>query len=134
VKGATLRAGALLASSVLLLVACTPLYLPPIPGDALVPEPRLRLLGESGLSAAEGAQLQLTLLVGEVPHPGWLAVQWFGPAGGVVASESLWLEREDAGHTVRLSLPEGIPLRPGEWRAVVSWYGELVRQFRLRLP
>jgi hypothetical protein len=128
-------ARALLAGILAGLVACTPLYLPPGPGDALVAESRMRLEGTSRLAAsAHGPGLLLTLDVAEVPEEGWLAVQWFPPSGGVIASESLWLTPADAGTSRTIRPPDDLELRAGEWRAVVSWYGRVVRQFRVELP
>jgi hypothetical protein len=134
VSGALLQRGTVVAFMLVALTACSPLYLPPVPGDALVVEPRLRLLGDSVLEVAEDGALSLVVVLAEVPHEGWLAIQWFGPAGGVVASDSVWLERDDAGNSLTVALPEATTLRSGEWRAVVSWYGELVRQFRVLVP
>jgi hypothetical protein len=131
-KSAALAA-ALAAVALVALTACTPLYLPPLPGDALVAVSHLRLDGSSRLDQGGGgasAPLVLTLDVLEVPEDGWLAVQWFAPAGGAVASESVWLTPSDAGSSRSVTTPADVTLRPGEWRAVVSWYGRIVRQFR----
>ncbi|MBA2666367.1 MAG: hypothetical protein H0U69_04960 [Trueperaceae bacterium] len=129
-------ARALAAMLLIALASCTPLYFPPLPSDALVPEARLRLAGSSTLvpTAAEDPFLRLRLDVAEVPDDGWLAVQWFGPSGGEVASASIWLTRSDAGGTHLLHPPADVAHRAGEWRALVSWYGQVVRQFRTELP
>jgi hypothetical protein len=134
VSAAPLRPFTLVALLLVTLAACSPLYLPLVPGDALVAEPRLRLLGESVLDVADDGALRLDLTLAEVPREGWLAIQWFGPAGGVVASDSVWLDRDDAGRSLTVAPPAATTLRSGEWRAVVSWYGELVRQFRVLVP
>jgi hypothetical protein len=126
---------ALALAVVAALAACTPLYLPPQPGDALVAEARMRLHGTSRLTVVDDeARLLLTLDIAEVPHAGWLAVQWFGPSGGEAASESLWLTPEDANTIRTLTPPDGLSVRAGEWRAVASWYGRAVRQFRTDVP
>jgi hypothetical protein len=116
-------------------VACSPLYLPPQPSDALLPAPRFRVHGDTALEVLRSpAGLRVTLVLSEVPEPGWLAVQWFGPSGGVRASESLWLTPADADTRPSLTTPPHLELTPGEWRAVVSWDGSVVRQLRVTLP
>jgi hypothetical protein len=126
----------LLMMVVTVTAGCRPLYLPPLPGDALTVEPAVRLGAESRLELVDepaGPLLRLTLVVQEVPFDGWLAVQWFGPAGGAIASDSVWLEGGTAGATVRLDAPASLALTPGEWRALASWYGDVVRQFRTEI-
>ena len=127
--------GALLLG--LVLGACAPLYVPLIPGEMLVPEPAFRLHGDARLEHHEGPDghvLTLHLLADEIPGPGWLAVQWFGPSGPARASESLWFEPDDVGAQRTLSAPEHLELHPGEWRAVLSWQGRLVRQLLIVIP
>lgn len=130
---AAVRAAALLLG----LSACTPLYVPLIPTDMLLPEPAFRLHGDARLELAgrPGAPiLTLHLRAAEVPGPGWLAVQWFGPSGPALASESLWFDADEVGVARRLAAPEQLTLRPGEWRAVLSWQGRLVRQLLVVVP
>jgi len=130
-------AGALAAALTLLLAACMPLYLPLVPDEMLTPEPAFRLHGDMRLEhvrRADVSALVLHLRATEVPEPGWLAVQWFGPSGPARAAESLWFEPADAGAARQLATPEQVALGPGEWRAVLSWQGRLVRQVRITLP
>jgi hypothetical protein len=118
----------------LALTACVPLYLPPVPGDALVPEPRLRTGGDSMLEVVrqdDRTALLFRLELVEVPTAGWLAVQWFGPAGAARASESVWIAPADAGSAIALRSPPELAVTAGEWRALVSWYGTIVRQVRV---
>ena len=126
---------ALLAAS--FLAACMPLYVPLVPETLLTPEPAFRLHGDLRLEHVrrEGAEaLVLHLRATEVPEAGWLAVQWFGPSGPARAAESLWFEAADVGEAHQLATPEHLRLVPGEWRAVLSWQGRLVRQVRITLP
>jgi hypothetical protein len=121
----------------LLLGACAPLYVPLIPGDMLVPDPAFRLHGDARLEheeRADGHSLTLHLRADEVPGPGWLAVQWFGPSGPARASESLWFEPDDVGAERTLRAPEHLRITRGEWRAVLSWQGRLVRQLLVVIP
>ncbi len=115
------------------LVGCTPLFVPPVPADLPEIPPRLRV-ADARLERLEGRPA-LRLTVREVPRDGWLAVQWFPPAGFEVASASVWLADDDAGRTVTLRLPDDVgPLRDGRWRVVVSWEGTYVRQLEWREP
>jgi len=115
--------------------ACVPLFVPPLPTDRLEPEPAFRLHGDARLErpAGDGAGLVLVMRAAEVPAGGWLAVQWFGPSGPARASESVWFGTESVGVEVRLETPPGFDVTPGEWRAVLSWEGRLVRQLRIDL-
>ena len=137
-SAASARRRLVAAALALLLAACTPLYLPPVPSDALAPVPSFRLRGASVLevvAAADGeATLRLTLTADEVPEGGWLALQWFGPSGAARASDSLWFEPEDVGRARRWDAPPQLRLEPGEWRAVLSWRGRVVRQLRVDVP
>lgn len=126
------RAGLLAALALYgALVACAPLYLPPVPEgrSAEVPE-RLELSAELHRSAELGLELHLGFA--RIPEAGWLAVQWFSPAGREVASDALWLEPGDVGLEPLLALPDQ-PLTPGLWRAVLSFGGTLVRQVSLEI-
>lgn len=126
-----LTARLLLALYLLALSGCTPLYLPPIPARELPRSERLRLSSASGLTL-DGGALVLTVVLTQLPREGWLAVQWFSPDNREVASDALWLTRADVGVSRRLSLPR--PPEPGEWRAVLSFEGEFVRQLSYRVP
>lgn len=114
------------------LTACRPLYLPPVPGDGL-PEPHpVRLTAVSGLTLGADGRPTLRVDVVDLPAPGWLAVQWFGPKGGEVASDSAWLEPEAA--SAEFVLPADVDPASGEWRAVVSFGGRLLRQYLIAVP
>ena len=123
--------------ALLVLVACVPLYVPLVPDEMLTPEPAFRLHGDLRLEHVRrvgASALVLHLRAAEVPEAGWLAVQWFGPSGPARAAESLWFEPADVGEARTLTTPEHLALGPGEWRAVLSWQGRLVRQVRHALP
>jgi hypothetical protein len=125
VAAATLGAAAL--------TACVPLFVPPVPVDVAAPAPSWRVAGATELRAVrdgEGrvAWLRLRLRFDEVPAPAWVAVQWFGPAGGERASGSLWVEPSDVGRTLTWDTPADVELSPGPWRAVVSVGDRLLRQ------
>ncbi|MBX3139955.1 MAG: hypothetical protein KF875_04345 [Trueperaceae bacterium] len=114
------------------LTACRPLYFPPVPSDRL-PEPSpVRLSSESGLTVGVGGRPTLDVEVVDLPAAGWLAVQWFGPKGSEVASESAWLEPDAP--SAEFVLPADVSPVSGEWRAVVSFGGRLLRQYVLSLP
>lgn len=119
------------------LPACMPLYVPLVPDEMLTAEPAFRLHGDLRLEherRADASALVLHLRAAEVPEAGWLAVQWFGPSGPARAGESLWFEPDDVGEARELATPAQLTLGPGEWRAVLSWRGQLVRQVRITLP
>lgn len=109
---------------VLVLAACTPLYLPPDPG-ARPPEPRvlLEIAGE-----VQDGRPQVSITVLGVPQPGWLAVQWFDPGNREVASESVWLSGDSEGLTRVLRLPDDVETASGSWRALLSMHSVVLRQ------
>jgi hypothetical protein len=113
----------------LFLAGCQPLYFPLVP-EIQRPAPRLQL--ELQLLAVDGRP-ELQLLVVDVPHEGWLALQWFAPGKGQVASESIWLEPESAGQQLSVSLPADVAVAVGEWRLLLSQDGVVVRQLSLVL-
>ena len=113
--------------ALLLLSACTYTYIPPIP-EARTREKVFDLSSPTGLTQ-EGERLRLDFAVGEVPEADWLAVQWFAPNNDQVASDSIWIEPEYERGTGTLFTPERVTLRPGTWRAVLSFQGRIVRQF-----
>jgi hypothetical protein len=129
--------GTLTAGVALLLAGCTPLYVPLIPRDMLAPEPAFRLHGDARLelvARGDGPRLVMTIRAEEVPHAGWLAVQWFGPSGPARASESLWFDAGEVDEERTLETPADLALTPGEWRAVLSWQDRLVRQLLATVP
>lgn len=122
----------MLALASVLAVGCTPLYLPPVP-PAVPGAPLTSLDDASTLEVVDGA-LRLHLIVSGVSGEGWLALQWYGPRGGEVASDSVWVEPSDVGTGKTFYLPPAIEAAAGEWRAVVSFDGRVVRQFRATVP
>lgn len=118
----------LLALALLVLPACSFAYIPLIP-EAQVWEPMLDLRDSRGL-VAENGRLALRLTLSEVPEPGWLALQWFGP-NRRAASDSLWVTPDDVGAERVIYLPDDVRLVPGSWRVVVSFDSVVARQFSL---
>jgi hypothetical protein len=132
-RGTRGRAWALASLATIALAACVPLFVPPVPTDVLAPAPSWRVAGDAELRAVrdgEGrvAWLRLRLRFEEVPTPAWVAVQWFGPAGGERASASLWVTPADVGRPLVWDTPADLTLTPGPWRAVVSVGDRLLRQ------
>ena len=120
------------ALSSALAAGCTPLYLPPVP--AAVPDAPVTSLGDaSALEVVDGV-LRLHVILAGVSRDGWLALQWYAPRGAEVASDSSWVEPSDVGTGRTFSLPRSIDAVAGEWRAVVSFDGRVVRQFRATVP
>ena len=116
----------LLISCVLFfLPSCTFLYLPPELPVQTISE-TFDISGSSGLTY-ENSQLELSVLLRNVPNEGWLVVQWYAPSSKEAASDSLWIEQRDEGLAQTFTLPQ-VPSR-GEWRAVVSFEEKLLRQF-----
>ena len=135
---ASLRSRAVVVALALLVAAssaCVPLFIPPLPTDRLEFEPAFRLHGDARLEFVDDAEHRLVLIMraAEVPRPGWLVVQWFGPSGPARAAESVWFDGDSLDVEVRLDTPPGLDVTPGEWRAVLSWDGRLVRQLRIDL-
>jgi hypothetical protein len=128
------------------LSACRPLYIPLVP-DAPEAPSALRLADDSELTIVDGRpRLELSLDApgaAGVAEGVWLNVQWFGPSGRQAASGSVWIEaRGDTPATAAATatapaaalvfdLPDDVEVVPGEWRAVVSVDGVLLRQFRV---
>ncbi len=122
------------AAACLLLAACRPLYVPLVPADGL-PEPRpVRLAPGSELGLDASGRPHLTMTVLDLPHAGWVAVQWLDPRGREAASESVWLDPEQEPTTAELSLPADVAAMAGEWRVVVSFEGLLLRQLLITVP
>ena len=105
----------------LLLGACRPLYLPPVPAT-IEPTPRLGLDSSSRVIVRD-ARPAVEFLLEQVPEPGWLAFQWFDPGNVEVASDSLWVSVDDVGLRRVLSLP---PVPAGCSGGVAS--GDFVRR------
>lgn len=119
--------------------ACMPLFLPPVPIDALRPVPGFRLAGDAALTlvaanATTRRGLRLSVVFDEVPHPAWVSVQWFGPFGGERASDARWVEPEDVGRPWTWDAPDDLVLTPGPWRAVLSVGDRLLRQLDVEVP
>jgi hypothetical protein len=132
------RALSLLLVAVLV-TACVPLFLPPVPRDGLTPEAAWRVHGDAGLEVLVGAGgaargLRLTFTLVEVPEAAWLALQWFGPTGGERASDARWVSPEDVGRPLVWEAPAGLELVAGRWRAVLSVGDRLLRQFDVEVP
>jgi hypothetical protein len=126
----TLAAAALLS---LAAPACRPLYLPPVPATLPPFEDELRL-AEVRIERT-GGTVRLAFVPERVPDEGWAAVQWFPPAGGEVASASVWLDAGTIGRTVRVAFPPDVARdRAGRWRAVLSFGGRVVRQLEWSEP
>ena len=116
--------------------SCTYTYLPPIPRGRTEPAPRLDLHASAGISStimAGNERLVLQLSARDVPAADWLAVQWFAPDNQQVASASQWLEPSPNVQDLRFVLSADVPLRPGDWRAVVSYRNQVARQFSVVL-
>ncbi len=113
----------------LFLSSCTFLYLPPILPEQTV-EPTVDISGSSGLTYQE-QKLELSVFLHTVPAEGWLNVQWFSPNNNEAASDSIWIEKRDAGLSQTFALPQ-VPSK-GDWRVVVSFGDRLLRQFSLEV-
>ncbi|MGL4612168.1 MAG: hypothetical protein ACRCYY_21230 [Trueperaceae bacterium] len=125
VKRKTILFYVLLFTFYILLPSCTFLYLPPELPIQPIPE-TFDISSSSGLTY-KNRQLELSVLLRNVPQEGWLAVQWYAPNAKEAASDSVWIEQRDEGLTQNFLLPQR-PAR-GEWRAVVSFGNSLLRQF-----
>lgn len=120
---------AIAVTAILLLSSCQPLYFPLVP-EIHRPAPRIQL----GLEFVEvDGRPEVQILVVTVPHEGWLALQWFAPGRGQVASESIWLEPDSVGQQLSVPLPEDIAATPGEWRVLLSQGDVVVRQLSVVL-
>lgn len=129
----TRRRSAWLAAvvAIVALVACTPLFLPPVPSDPLAALPAWRLAGDAELRApaVDGTpRLRLRFRFDAVAWDAWVAVQWFGPTGGERASTALWVTPADVGRPFTVDAPADLEITPGAWRALISVDGRVVRQ------
>lgn len=123
------------------LSACMPLYVPLVPESPAAPAAvtlgdSVTLAATSRLDLAVGRpRLVLTVVatgpVSTEQRGGWLDVQWFGPSGSQAASQSVWVEPGQVGDELEFELPGDVVAGKGEWRAVVSMDGVLLRQFRV---
>jgi len=115
---------------------CRPLYLPiTTEGPPVAKAPSLN--SEAALSwSAVSQRLELRLRLLGAEGGGWLAVQWLAPDGREAASASTWVTSEggESGAVLLVSPPDLEGLAPGEWRAIVSYEGRLLRQFRAVIP
>lgn len=121
-----------LAMVTLAVGGCRPLYLPPVPASE--PVPAIARLGDASSLRIVGGTPVLHVVLAAVPQAGWLAVQWFAPNDTEAASDSVWVAPADVGQGRTLSLPPRVTPAPGEWRAVVSLRGRVLRQFRVDVP
>lgn len=113
------------------LTACRPLYIPAIPDD--IPfTPRVSASTDGGFHFDAAGYPTIELELRDVAEPGWLAVQWFSPQGSEAASQSVWVEAA-AQQSVSFTLPADVALRRGDWRAVLSLNGRLVRQLNFTM-
>lgn len=119
---------------VLNLSACVPLYFPPVPSRDREPMVTQMDIGNSAGVRLRGERLELSLQLNAVPDEGWLAVQWYSPKNLQVASDALWVTEEDISFSRLVLLPGDIEVIPGQWRAVVSFGSDLLRQFSLVIP
>ena len=108
--------------------ACVPLYLPPVPASLPPLGDRTRIT-DVGVTVASNGLVTVQMEVEEVAEEGWLAVQWFGPAGAARASEARWISRDVVPVVARFVLPDRVDLRPaGRWRVVVTYGRDVVAQ------
>lgn len=115
----------------LLLGACQPLYFPLVP-ETSMPQPRLQLEVQLGLTNAGRPEVEILVL--SVPEPGWLAIQWFAPDNREAASESSWLEEGTVGQRLNLLLPADVTPVAGTWRALLSQGPVVLRQLSVEVP
>lgn len=116
-----------------LVVGCRPLFVPGVP-ERLPPFAEELRIAEARIVTL-GEHLDVVFVPERVPRAGWLAVQWFPPAGAEAASASTWLSPQRVGRTVRIRLPDDVAREPaGRWRAVLSFEGRIVRQLEWSEP
>lgn len=127
----------LLVGAALALVGCTPLFVPPVPNDAIVAAPTWRLAGDAELRAtvvAGDPRLRVRFRFEAIAADAWVSVQWFGPAGGERASAAVWVARGDEGRSFAVDLPDDVATPPGAWRALISVDGRVLRQLDAVVP
>ena len=130
IRRSRLSLAALLATALLLLSACQPLYIPPVPTPLELPE-RLELDAQAGL---DGQRPRVSVELLNIPEEGWLAVQWFSPNNRESASESVWITPADENSTMVLQLPSDVEAGSGRWRAVLSMDDRVLRQLSIEVP
>lgn len=113
--------------------ACRPLYVPAVPADMPTFDVRLRVVDGEFLQSARPA---LRLSVASAPEDGWLAVQWFGPSGDALASESVWVDGDALPTPVTFELPHDALSSDvrGRIRAVVTFNEAFVGQWDTLWP
>ena len=116
----------------IVLAGCTPLYVPPVPDAPEIEEP-VRIARGSSLEVRNG-NLVAVLDVASRTASGWLTLQWFDPGLTEVASDSVWLEAAAGPSVLQIGLPDHVVVRPGRWRLVVAYRGEVVRQLDVVVP
>lgn len=109
------------------LSGCAFTYIPLL-RDVQAPEPQFTVSERSELLQTDD-RLTLKLEIQTVPEADWLAVQWFNPANEEVYASSLWIRPTPAAQPLSRTLPPRIALESGLWRAVISYKGDLIRQF-----
>jgi hypothetical protein len=125
------------AAATVVLTACTPLFLPPVPRDALEPAPAWRLAGDAALRATvfgSDPRLRVRFRFDAIAADAWVAVQWFGPTGGERASVAVWVAEGDEGRPFAVDLPEDVATAPGPWRVLISVDGRVLRQLDADVP
>ena len=124
---------AVYAGVLLVLVGCTPLYVPPVPPASPDLAEPVRI-GRNSTLAVSGDDLVAVLEVASLSESGWLTLQWFDPGLTEVASDSVWLEATSDTTFLRIGLPESVSVRPGRWRLVVAYRGAVIRQLDAVVP
>lgn len=119
----------LLLTSFLFLSSCTFLYIPPLIESQPFKE-SLDIEDSRGLYL-EDDKLFLSVKLNQVPTEGWLMVQWFAQDNTEVASDAIWVNQENEGFSSLYVLPANVTLAEGNWRAVLSFSNNFIRQFSL---
>ncbi len=119
----------LVLSSLLFLSSCTFLYIPPLIESQPFKE-SLDIENSKGLYL-EDDKLFLSVKLNQVPTEGWLMVQWFAQDNTEAASDALWVNQENEGFSSLYVLPANVTLAEGNWRAVLSFNNNFIRQFSL---
>ena len=125
---------AVVVAALALLGGCRPLYIPLVPAGQEAPS-AVRLSEGSHLEVVDGRP-RLTVSFAATGAAlaaldgAWMNVQWFRPSGAQAASEAVWLDEQALVEELVFELPVDVDPVAGEWRAVVSLDGMLLRQFR----
>lgn len=110
-----------------------PLYVPPVPPDPIEIRHPVELTGDSRLEV-RGDGLVARIGVRDVPHAGWLALQWYDPMLRQVASDSIWVEAATDVQRHLIAAPASVDVRPGRWRLVLTFDGMVLRQLEAVVP